>query len=77
MDVTKLDRNLLVRAMRNLGAMAEDQDIRVQAAIDAKNMKQAKAEKAEADRQHRDLRDLAALKKRIDNALKKPATSPA
>lgn len=77
MEITKLDRNLLLRVERNLRAMAEDQDVRVQAAISGKNMKQAKVEKAEADRQHRDIRDLAGLRKRVEGALKKPAATPA
>lgn len=77
MDITKLDRNLLLRVGRNLQAMAEDQDVRVKAAIEGGHMKQAKVEKAEADRQHRDLRDLLALRRRIEAALKKPAAAPA
>lgn len=70
MEISKLDSNLLRRVGRLLVDVAEDQDARVAAAVSGKNMRQAKVEKAEADRQHRDIRDIDALRQRLDTMLK-------
>lgn len=70
--LTRLDRNLLMRVERNLRAMTEDQDKRVTLAITANPAgPTVKAEKLEADRLHRDLRELTALRKRIEAQLPK------